>query len=57
MYVFHTIYPAKKNWEMIMSQTHIFNFFPESIHSSRIVKTLALFANRQKHTYIPNHQI
>ena len=40
-----------------MSQTHIFNFFPESIHSSRIVKTLALFANRQKHTYIPNHQI
>ena len=27
LYVFHTIYPGKKNWEMIMSQTYIFNFF------------------------------
>ena len=27
LYVFHTIYPGKQNWEMIMSQTHIFNFF------------------------------
>ena len=42
---------------MIMSQTHIFNFFPGSIHSSRIVKALALFASRQKQTYIPNNQI
>ena len=27
LYVFHTIYPGRKNREMIMSQTHIFNFF------------------------------
>ena len=27
VYVFHTIYPDRQNWEMIMSQTHIFNFF------------------------------
>ena len=27
VYVFHTIYPNRQNWEMIMSQTHIFNFF------------------------------
>ena len=40
-----------------MSQTHIFNFFPGSIHSSRILKTLALFASRQKNTYITNQQI
>ena len=37
---------------MIMSKTHIFNFFPGSIHSSRILKTLALFASRQKNTDI-----
>ena len=55
--VFHTIYPSRQNWEMIMSQTHIFNFFPGSIHSSRILKTLSLFATRQKKTYIPNQQI
>ena len=40
-----------------MSQTHIFNFFPGSIHSSRILKTLSLFASRQKNTYLPNQQI
>ena len=40
-----------------MSQTHIFNFFPGSIHCSRILKTLSLFASRQKNTYLPNQQI
>ena len=45
LYVFHTIYPGRQNWEMIMSQTHIFSFFPGSIHNSRISKTLSLFAS------------
>ena len=57
VYVFHTIYPGRQNWEMIMSQTHIFNFFPGSIHNNRILKTLGLFANRKKNSYIPNIQI
>ena len=57
LYLFHTIYPGRQNWEMIMSQTHIFNSFPGSIHSSRILKTLSLFASRQKNTYLPNRQI
>ena len=48
VYVFHTIYPGRQSWEMIMSQTHIFNFFPGSIYSGRILKTLAFFASRQK---------
>ena len=57
LYVFHTIYPGRQNWEMIISQTHIFNFFPGSIHSSTILKTLSLFVSRQKNTYLPNQQI
>ena len=40
-----------------MSQTHIFNFFPGSIHNSKILKTLSLFANQQKNTYLPNRQV
>ena len=40
-----------------MSQMHIFNFFPGSIHSSRILKTLSLFASRQKNTYLSNQQV
>ena len=27
VYVFHTIYPGRQSWEMIIVQTHIFNFF------------------------------
>ena len=57
LYVFHTIYPGRQSWEMIMSQTHILNFFPGSIHSSRLLKTLYLFASRQKNTYLPNQQV
>ena len=48
VYVFHTIYPNRQNQEMVMSQIHIFNFFPGSIHNSKILKTLSLFANQQK---------
>ena len=57
LYVFHTIYPGRHSWEMIMSQTHIFSFFPGSIHSSTILKTLSLFASRQNNTYLPNQQV
>ena len=42
---------------MIMSQTYIFNFFSGSIHSSMILKTLLLFASRQKNSYLPNQQV
>ena len=27
VYIFHTVYQARQNWQMIMSQTKIFNFF------------------------------
>ena len=57
IYVFHTIYPRRQIWEMIMSQTHIFNFFPGSVHSGRILKTLSLFASRERNTYVPTNQI
>ena len=57
IYVFHTIYLGRQSWEMIISQTHIFNFFPGSIHSIRISKPLSLFASRQKNTYLPNQQV
>ena len=57
LYVFHTIYPNRQNGEMIMAQTHIFNFFPGSIHSGKILKTLSLFANRYKNSYVPSRNI
>ena len=57
LYVFRTIYPGRQSWEMIMSQTHIFNFFSGSVHSSRILKTPSLFASRPKNSYLPNQQV
>ena len=57
VFVFHTIYPGRQNWEMIMSQTHIFNFFPGSVHNNWILKILSVFASRQKDTYLPNQQV
>ena len=57
LYVFHTIYPNRQNGEMIMAQTHIFNFFPGSIRSSKILNTLSLFANQYKNSYVPSRNI
>ena len=48
VYIFHTIYPNRPNWDMIMSQKHIFNFFPGPIHNSKFLKTLSLFSSCQK---------
>ena len=52
VYIFHTIYPTRQNWQMIMSQTQIFIFFPGSVHSGTITRTLPSFANRYKNIYI-----
>ena len=57
LYVFHTIYPNRQNWEMIMTQTHIFNFFPGSLHSGKILKTLSLFPSRKKNSYVPSQNV
>ena len=56
-YIFHTVYPTRQNWQMIMSQTKIFNFFPESIQASSIQRILSSFASRYRNTYIPNWNI
>ena len=53
VYIFYTIYPSRRNWQMIMSQTQTFNFFPGSVHSGTITRTLPSFPNRYKNTYIP----
>ena len=31
IYVFHTMYPTRSNWQMILSQTKTFNIFPGSL--------------------------
>ena len=54
---FILIYPCRQSWEIIMSQTYVFNFFPGSVLSGRILKMLSIFASRQKHTYLTNNHV
>ena len=49
--------PSRPNWQMIMSQTKIFNFFPGSIRTGSILRVLASFASRYKNTYIPHRNV
>ena len=54
VYIFHTIYPIRQNWQMIMSQTRIFNFFLGSVQASAIFRLLSSFAIRLENDYVPH---
>ena len=57
VYIFHTIYPTRQNWQMILAQTKIFNIFPGSIQTSSVVKILSSFCSRYKYNYDPNRDL
>ena len=57
VYIFHTIYPTRQNWQMIMSQTKIFNFFPGSVHTSSTQRIFSSFAGRYSNNYITTRNI
>ena len=57
VYIFHTIYWTRQNWQMIMLRTKIFNFFPGSVHASSIIKILSSFESRYKNNFITNRNL
>ena len=57
VYIFHTIHPTRQNWQMIMSQTKIFNFFPGSAQASSTQRILSSFASRYSNNYITTPNI
>ena len=38
IYIFHTAYLTRQNWQIILAETKIFNIFPCSIQASSIVR-------------------
>ena len=46
VYVFHTIYPGRQNWQMIISQTKIFDIFPGSVQANTIIGMLSSLCTR-----------
>ena len=57
VYIFHTIYPTRNNWQMILSQTKIFNLFPGSIQASSLVNILSSCCSRYTYEYIPHRDL
>ena len=55
VYVFHTIYPGRQNWQMIISQ--IFNIFPGSVQASVIIGMLSSFCTRCRYNYMPKRDL
>ena len=53
MYVFHTLYSTRPNWQMTLAQTKMFNIFPGSVQTSSILKILSSFSSRYKYSYVP----
>ena len=45
-YIFHTIYPTRSHWQMINSQTKIFNIFSGSLQTTSVAKILSSYCNR-----------
>ena len=57
VYVFHAMYPTRSNWEMILSQTKIFNIFPGFLQTSSVIKSLSSYCNRYTYEYIPHRDL
>ena len=53
LYIFYIIYVPKPIWQMILSQTKVFNIFPSSIHLGNILKILTRNSDRETSSYIP----
>ena len=54
IYFVHILYLSKANWQLILSQTKIFNISPGSIKFSSISKILSANFNRETFNYIPS---
>ena len=53
VYIFHTIYPEKANWRMILSQTNIYNIFLATVPLSSVRNILEGACIRKTSKYIP----
>ena len=55
LYIFHTIYPSRQNWEMIMSQTQIFFFL--GLFTAVLLTELYLFLQTDIRTLIYQYEM
>ena len=57
VYIFHTIYLTRKDWQMILSQTKNCNIFPGCIQATSVIQILSSYCNRYMYEYIPHKDL
>ena len=57
VYIFHIIFPNLSNWQMILSQTKIFNIFPSAVQLGNICRILSNNCDRKTLTYMPKREL
>ena len=55
VYIFHTVFPEKSNWRLILSQTNFLNIFPASVPINSVRKILEGACSRKTKKYIPQN--
>ena len=57
IYIFHIVFPQLRNWQMIISQTKIFNIFPSAVQLGNLSKLLTNNCDRETLNYIPKREL
>ena len=55
VYIFHTVFPEKSNWRLILSRTNILNIFAASVPINSVRKILEGACSRKTKKYIPQN--
>ena len=57
IYIFPIVFPQFRNWQMIISQTKIFNIFPSTVQLGNMSKILTNNCDRETLKYIPKREL
>ena len=57
IYNFHIVFPQLRNWQMIISQTKIFNIFFSAVQLGNLSKPLTNNCDRETLKYIPKREL
>ena len=57
IYIFHIVFPQLRNWQMIISQTKIFNIFPSAVQLGNLSKLLTNNCDRETLKYSPKREL
>ena len=57
IYIFHIVFPQLRNWQMIISQTKIFNIFPTVVQLGNLSKLLTNNCDRETLKHIQKHEL